>query len=84
MKYLIIYVKIKILLLKNKYLNKIYNYKNNQRISKSQEKERQKNNTMIKSSPCQNIINGNDNNVVIKNLRGKDLLPIKLKMQRPN
>ena len=39
---------------------------------------------MIKSASCQNIINGNENDIVIKNLRGKALSPKKLKMKRPN
>ena len=58
--------------------------KYHQRISKSQEKERQKNNKMTKSASCQNIINGNDNDIVIKNIRGNALSPKKLKMKRPN
>ena len=38
----------------------------------------------MKSVSCQNIINGNDNDILIKNLIGKALPPIKLKMQRLN
>ena len=53
-----------------------------QRISKSQEKERKKG--MIKSASCQNILNGNVNDILIKNIGGKPLSPVKLKRRRPN
>ena len=53
-----------------------------QRISKSQEKERKKG--MIKSASCQNILNSNVNDILIKNIGGKPLSPVKLKRRRPN
>ena len=39
---------------------------------------------MIKSASCQNIINGNDKDIMIKKVGGKLLSPKKLKMKRPN
>ena len=56
--------------------------KYHQRISKSQEKKR--NNKMVKSASCQNIINNNGKDIDIKSIGGKPLSPVKLKMKRPH
>ena len=50
-----------------------------QRVSKSQEKKRK----LVKSASCQNIINSKINDITIKNLGGKPLSPMKLRMKRP-
>ena len=56
--------------------------KYHQRISKSQEKKR--NNKMVKSASCQNIIKNNGKDIDIKSIGGKPLSPVKLKMKRPH
>ena len=52
------------------------------KVLKLYEKERKKG--MIKSASCQNILNGNVNDILIKNIGGKPLSPVKLKRRRPN
>ena len=56
--------------------------KYHQRISKSQEKKR--NNKMVKSASCQNIIKNNGNDINIKSIGGKPLSPVKLKRKGPH
>ena len=56
--------------------------KYHQRISKSQEKERKKH--IIKSASCQNILSGHENGIIIKNILGSPISPIKLRRKRPN
>ena len=55
-----------------------------QRVSKSQEKKREKKNKMIKSASSPNIKADNGSTIVIKSLEGKTLSPNKLRMRRPN
>ena len=64
--------------------NNIQLQKYHQRISKSQEKEKEKQNNLLKSASCQNILNGNVDNILIKNIVGNPLSPIKLRRKNPN
>jgi len=54
-----------------------------ERISKSQEKERKKNKTLINSASAQNINKINENDIVVKNIEGKELSTKKLRKRSP-
>ena len=54
-----------------------------QRISKSQEKGRNRGVNLIKSASCENIINNPDSDIIIANIEGKQISPKKLRMKRP-
>ena len=80
---------------KNKYKNRNnfveeHIFKNNdfiqkyhEKLAKSIEKEKRKQ-KLIKSASCQNILGGNVNKILIKNIGGHILSPVTLKRKRPN